>query len=90
MYTGFWWGYLKERNHLEDLVVDGRIILNESSRSAVEEFPRIVLAQDRNKWRALGNAIMNLRVSYNAGNFLSSFSGRTLLRELNEKLDACG
>jgi len=26
-YTGFLWGYLMERDHLEDLGVDGRIIL---------------------------------------------------------------
>jgi hypothetical protein len=25
--TGFWWGDLRERNHLENLDVDGRIIL---------------------------------------------------------------
>jgi hypothetical protein len=50
----------------------------------------IVLAQDRNKWRALGNAIMNLRVSYSEGNFLTSFSGRSLLLESDEKLDASG
>jgi hypothetical protein len=27
VYTGFWWGNLREREHLEDPGVDGRIIL---------------------------------------------------------------
>jgi len=27
VYTGFWWGYLRERDHLKDLGVNGRIIL---------------------------------------------------------------
>jgi hypothetical protein len=27
VYTGFWWGNLKERSHLEDQGVDGSIIL---------------------------------------------------------------
>jgi hypothetical protein len=44
----------------------------------------IKLAQNRDSWWALGNAAMNLRVPYNAGNFLTSckpvsFSRRTLL-----------
>jgi len=32
----------------------------------------IDLAQDRNRWWALENAVMNLRVPYSAGNFLTS------------------
>jgi len=27
VYTGLWWGNLKEKKHLEDADVDGRIIL---------------------------------------------------------------
>jgi len=28
LYTGFWWGNLRERDHLEDPGIDGRIILS--------------------------------------------------------------
>ena len=43
----------------------------------------IGLAQDRNRWQTLVSAVMNLRVPWNAGNFLTnckpvSFSRRTL------------
>jgi hypothetical protein len=27
VFTGFWWGNLRERDHLEDQGIDGRIIL---------------------------------------------------------------
>jgi len=43
----------------------------------------IGLAQDRDRWRTVLSAVMNLRVSCNAGNFMTSckpvsFSRRTL------------
>ena len=62
-YTGFWWGNLRERDHLEDRGVDGRIILRWIFRKWVEgAIDWIELAQDRDRWRALVNAVINLRV----------------------------
>jgi hypothetical protein len=59
-YTGFWWGNLREIDHLGDPSADGSIILkgifrkwNEGGTDWIE------LAQDRGRWRVLVNAVMN-------------------------------
>jgi hypothetical protein len=63
-YTGFCWGNLRERDHLEDPGVDGRIILRWILKKwAVAGMDWIELVQDWGKWRALVNVVMNLRVS---------------------------
>ena len=48
-YTGFWGGNLKKRDHLEDRVVDGRIILRWVFRKWGWGTEWIDLAQDRDR-----------------------------------------
>jgi hypothetical protein len=52
-----------ERGHLEDQGIDRRIILRWAFRKWDGVMDWIDLALDRNRWRALVNAIMKLRVT---------------------------
>jgi hypothetical protein len=63
VYTGIWWGNLRERGHLEDPCVDGKIILRCNFRKwDLRGMDWIELAQDRDRWQVLVSAVMNLRV----------------------------
>jgi hypothetical protein len=89
VYTGFWWPKLNERDHLKDKGVDGRIILTWIFSKWNRDMDWIDLAQDRDRWQAPVNAVMNLGVPQNAGNFLTSsemvsFSRRTLFNGVNK------
>jgi hypothetical protein len=60
--TGFWWGDLRERRHLEHRNVDGMIILKWIFKTGWGVMDWIDLTEDRYRWRTLVNAAMNVRV----------------------------
>jgi hypothetical protein len=62
VHTGFLCGNPGERDLLEYPGIDGRITLRRIFRKWDEGMDWIDLAQDRNGWRSLVNAVMNLRV----------------------------
>jgi hypothetical protein len=63
MYIGFWCGDIMERYHLEDLGVNGRIILKRIFKKLNSVINWIDLAQGRDRRRALVHAERNLSVT---------------------------
>jgi hypothetical protein len=59
VFTGFWLGSLKVRDHWEDLGVGVKMDLREIGINGANW---IRLTQDRVQWRAFVNTAMNLRV----------------------------
>ena len=62
LHTGFWLGDLRKRRYLEDLGTGGRIIIKCVFKKCDGGKDRIDLAQNRDRWRALVSAVINLRV----------------------------
>ena len=64
MYTGFWWGNLRERDHLEDPGIDGRIIFRWICRKwDLGAWTELIWPRIGDRWGALVNVVMNLRVT---------------------------
>jgi len=62
MHAVFWWRYLAERYHLEELRID-KIIILEWIYIFRQDMDGTNLAQVGYKWRALVNAVLELRVT---------------------------
>ena len=61
MHTGFGWGNSKEGGYLEDTSVDGSVILKWILEKWDGGVDWIDLAQNRDRWRAVVNAVMNVQ-----------------------------
>ena len=70
---GFSWGSLRERDHLEDLDLSGRILRKvDRQEVGIGNVDWIALVQDRNRWQAVVKSVMILRVPLNALNISTS------------------
>ena len=74
MYVRFWWGNLREMDHLEDVGLRSwkDNIKLDLQEERCGDMDWIDLAQNRDMWRALVNAVINFLVPLNEVNFLTS------------------
>ena len=61
MRSEFWLGNQRERDHTKDPGVDGRIMLKWVIEKWNGGIDLIDVAQHRDRWRAVVNAVMNLQ-----------------------------
>ena len=60
----FWWGIVRERGYLGDPGIEGRVnIKMDLQEMGCRSMDWIEVAEGRDRWRALVNAVMNLRVA---------------------------
>ena len=63
---------MRERDHMEDPGVDVSIIFVVLQEGGCRGIDSIDVTQDGDSWQALVNAATNIRIPYNAENFLIS------------------
>jgi len=61
MTVGFWLENPIERDHAEDMVVDGRVILKCFKEIGRNRVDYILLAVDRDSWPGLVNVLLGIR-----------------------------
>jgi hypothetical protein len=62
VHTGFRWEDLRKRGYLEDLGVNGSIILKRIFNKCDGGMDWIYLAKHKDRWWAVVNAVMNVQV----------------------------
>ena len=62
VHTGFWWGKPVGRRPLGRLRHVWEVNIKMDIRGGMEDMDWIDLTQDRDRWQAVVNAVMNLRV----------------------------
>jgi hypothetical protein len=88
VHTGFWWGNLRERDQLQDLDLQGRILSKRIYKRWDGDMDWTDPAQDRDRRRAAVSSVKNLLVPHIAGNLLTrsatvSSSGRAPFDEVS-------
>jgi hypothetical protein len=69
LHTGFWWGGVRKGDRLEDLDVDGKIALKWNfEKCDTVGVDWIDIAEDRDRWRALVDVVMNFGLYKIRGN----------------------
>jgi hypothetical protein len=62
VHTAFWWEILRKEDHLEEPGEEGRILLQWILKKWNGKTWTRSMSQDRDRWRAVVNAVMNLPV----------------------------
>jgi len=72
MTVGSWLENPMERDHAEDVVIDGRVILKCFKEIGSNRVDYILLAVDRDRWPEPVNVLLDIRFPSNAEKFLTT------------------